>query len=438
MPVMPGPRLFVLGMGVLWLGGGMFLSAQEALTVAVPAKDASLAEEAWSVLKKGNLSASARYRFEVFQRDQLAYPHTAEASTLRLALGYETPSVYGFSAFAEYEGVFVLGLDQYDVPGSPGQTKLGYPSILDPAGNELNQGWARWKWADTNWQVALTGGRQEIVLNDGRFLSISPWRQNHQSFDAAQAVLGFPYDFGLTYAYLDRVYRVVGEDAVNGKPPMNSHLVDLRWKRKDRVNVSAYGLLLDYDERSLYYQSTRTFGLRCTGPWKINEDWGVYYTAEGANQQDFAHNPYKVNANYWLGELGGIYKGQTVKGGVAWLGGRSATDKLTTPLAHPFNGWTELFSANPSRGTSHGLQALYLSAGGAVPVPDGLSYSMTFYQYYSANDGAHYGEELDFGLIWKVKPVWQNWEIGSRFAYYWAGTLFGNAVRASVFTSVRF
>ncbi|MEI8040178.1 MAG: hypothetical protein WCL11_02140 [Verrucomicrobiota bacterium] len=429
---------FLANIILLLSTGFMIVAAQEALTVAAGGDKASIPEQAWSFLQTGKLSASARYRFELYERKQAAFPHTAEASTLRLALGYETPTVYGFSAFAEYEGVFVLGVDNYDVPGVPGQTKPGYPTILDPGANELNQGWVRWKWGETNFQATLTAGRQEIMLNDGRFLSISPWRQNHQSFDAAQVNLGLPACFGLSYAYLDKVHRVIGADAINGAPPMSSHLFDLRWKRKDQVNVSAYGLLLDYDPPSLFYQSTRTFGVRCTGPWKLNDDWGIYYTGEFANQQDFARNPNQVNANYWLGELGAVYQGHTLKAGLAWLGGRSATDKLSTPLAHPFNGWTELFASNPSQGTSHGLEAIYLGLGGPVSQQVGLTYTVTLYDYYAANDGAHYGRELDFGLAWKVKPVWDKWEIGTRFAYYWADTLFGNALRTSIYTSISF
>ena len=430
---------FLIGAALLLFWAGVMTAAElEAVTASPAAEATSLPGKAWSFLERGKLSASTRYRFEVFNRDEPAYPHTAEASTLRLALGYETPTVVGFSAFAEYEGVFGLGPTDYNIPNDPDQSKPGYPNILDPVGNELNQGWVRWKWGDTNFQAKFTVGRQEILLNDGRFVSISPWRQNHQSFDAARMDLALPGNFGLSYAYLDRVHRTVGEAAIDGKPDMESHLFDLRGKIKDRLNVSAYGLLLDYDMPSLYYLSTETLGLRCTGPWKIDPDWGVHYAAEFANQQNFGRNPNTVNAHYWLGELGAVYQGHTVKTGLAWLGGRSATDKLSTPLAHPFNGWTELFSSNPSLGTSHGLEAIYLGVAGPVRFVKGLTYAGTFYEYYAANDGAHYGSELDFALAWKVTPVSDKCEIGTRFAHYWADKLFGDALRASVYTMISF
>lgn len=416
------------------------LRAAEAETSVAPAATGlnAFGTNAISFLERGKLSASARYRYEVFERSEPAFPHTSAASTIRLALGYETPPLYGFSAFGEYEGVYALGPANYTVPGVAAQTKPGYPSILDPEGSELNQGWLRWTWTEKDLHLALTVGRQEIMLNDGRFVSLAPWRQNHQSFDAAQISVGLPHDFGLTYAYLDHAHRVVGEDAVDGDPPMDSHLFDLRWTRSHQVNVSAYGVFLDYDCPAQFNLSTRTLGVRLTGPWRLSEDWGLWYAAEYANQQDFGRNPNEVNANYWLGELGAVFKGHTVKAGVAWLGGRSATDKLSTPLAHPFNGWTELFTSNPSVGNSHGLEADYLSVDGPVGPLAGLRYCVTLYDYHAANDRAHYGRELDFGLAWKVKPVWESWQIGTRFAYYWADKLFGDALRASIYTSIAF
>jgi hypothetical protein len=410
---------------------------QEAASLSpAPAPNPNVFRDAWALAQQGQLSASARYRYEGYERDQPDYPHISRASTLRLALGYETPTLWGFSGFAEYEGVYILGVGDYSVPTDPRQRKPGYPAILDPPGSEANQAWARWKYAGTNLQATFTLGRQEIVINDGRFVSISPWRQNHQSFDAAAACFGLPADFAVNYYYLARVHRVVGPDAIDGQPPMNSHLFDLRWKRPDIVNVSAYGLFLDWDSPALYSQSTRTLGLRLAGPLQLSRDWAVHYVAEYAKQQDYGRNPYHVDANYWLGEAGLIFKKQTLKAGVAWLGGCSLTDKLSTPLANPFNGWTELFVSNPSLGSSHGLEAAFINANGPLGFLDGLSYVLTYYDYHAANDRLHYGSELDAALAYQVKPVWKKWEVGCRFARYWADQLFGDALRASVYTSI--
>ena len=52
-------------------------------------------------LKDGKLSFSARYRLEAFERDGAPFTATAYAPTLRLALGYETPSFHGFTVLAQ-------------------------------------------------------------------------------------------------------------------------------------------------------------------------------------------------------------------------------------------------------------------------------------------------------------------------------------------------
>ena len=426
-------------LAVLLWPAGMLMSAENQVVAGALVAEEKAAPTNWlAILKQGKLTASARYRYEIFDRDEPAYPQAPEASTLRLALGYETPTFYGFSALAEYEGVYALGPSDYNIPNDPAQHKPGYPNILDPLGSELNQGWVSWKWKEADYQVALTAGRQEVMLNDGRFVSVSFWRQNHQSLDAAQLKLDLPHEFALTYAYIGQVHRVVGGDATDGQPTMNSHLYDLRWKRNNVINISAYGLFLDYQQPALYSNSTRTLGLRVEGPWKLAPDWALCYTAEFAQQADFGENPNAVNANYWLGELGFSYKGHTLKGGVAWLGGRSLTDKLSTPLAHPFNGRTELFAANPSVGRSHGLEADYLTATGPIGRIPGLTYNLTFYDYHSANDRVHYGSELDGGMSWKVKPVCEKWEVGWRCSKYWADELFGDALRYALYTSFTF
>jgi hypothetical protein len=117
------------------------------------------------------------------------------------------------------------------------------------------------------------------------------------------------------------------------------------------------------------------------------------------------------------------------------LGGRSARDKLSTPLAHPFNGWTDLFANNPSLGNSHGLEASYLTANGPLRLLGGIHSTLTYYDYHSDSHRIHYGSELDMALAYKVKRVSDRWEIGWRFGRFWADHLFTNAVRTSIYTS---
>jgi hypothetical protein len=360
---------------------------------------------------------------------------TAYAPTLRLALGYETPAFHGFSVFAQGEAVFVTGPADYSVPLLPSQNRPNLPAILDPRSLEMNQGYVKWTHGVPDRKLALTVGRQELTLNDGRFLNISNWRQIHGSFDAVRFDTELPLNFSFMYAFINRFYREDGYNASDGEQPMHSDMWNLAWRKPDEIRIALYGLLLDFRAPAQFAMSTQTYGLRVTGPYQIGKDWSVAYTAEYAKQKNYGPNPNRVDANYYLGELGPGWRGFTFKASYALLGGRSVTDKLTTPLAPPFNGWTDLFFNDPSEGGGNGLEARYLTASGPISFLDGAVATLIFYDYHSDNLHIHYGKELDSALAYKMKRVSNRWEIGWRFGRYWSDHLFTPALRTSVYTS---
>lgn len=389
----------------------------------------------WSFVKKGKLSLNIRFRFEAFERDGAPFTAPSYAPTLRATLGYETVSYHGFSAFAQGEAVAVTGPADYSVPALPSMNRPDRPAILDPRSLQLSQGFVKWTHELSNTNVTVTVGRQELALNDGRFLSISTWRQVHGTFDAARIEADLPRNFSITYAFINRLYRVDGYNATDGSLPMHSHLWNLVWLKPEKARIALYGLLLDYHSPSQFTNSTQTYGLRATGPYVLDKNWNVIYTAEYAKQKNFGSNPNRVDANYYLGELGPGWRGFGLKAGYALLAGHSATDLLTTPAAPPFNGWTDLFVNDPILGPASGLEARYLNASGPIRVLGGAVATVIFYDYHSDNLHVHYGQEFDAAMAYKVKRVSDRWEIGWRFGRYWADHLFTNAVRTSLYTS---
>ena len=402
---------------------------------AASAPEEQVAGTLWQEIKAGKLSVFLRYRFEAFDREGAPFTGTAYAPTMGLTVGYQTPAFRGVSAFVQGTAVSVTGPADYSVPTLPSQNRPDRPAILEPCGIVLNQGYLKWSGGFEKRELALTVGRQEIMLNDGRFVSTSAWRQVHESFDAARLDADLSPHASLTYAFLDRYNRVVGPNATDGKPPMRSHLMNLAWKRAGQVNASLYGLWLDYRSPGQYALSTQTFGLRANGPYQLNTEWSVLYTAEFANQRNFGTNPNRIDVNYYLAEAGPAWRGIGFKTGYALLGGRSITDKLSTPLAQPFNGWTELFVSNPSAGQSHGLEARYLSASGPVSPLGGAVLTATYYDYHSDSQRIHYGSELDLAVACKIRRVSDRWEIGWRFGHYWSDRLYGRALRTSLYST---
>jgi hypothetical protein len=389
----------------------------------------------WPWLKEGKISFNARFRFEGFERDGAPFTATAYAPTLRLALGYETPAYHGFSVFAQGEAVIVTGPADYSIPTLPSQNRPNLPAILDPKSLELNQGYLKWTHGIPHKNLTLTLGRQELALNDRRFLGVSYWRQVHGTFDAARLDADLPLNFSFTYAFINRFYREVGYNATDGKPPMHTHMINLAWSKPDRIGVSLYGLLLDYRAPAQFTMSTQTYGLRVNGPYQFNPDWSLLYTAEFAKQKNYRSNPNRVDENYYFGEFGPEWRGFSIKAADAFLGGRSATDKLSTPLSPPFNGWSDLFFNNPSGGGGNGLEARNVTASGPIRFLGGAVATLIYYDYYSDYPRVHYGSELDSSMAYKVKKVSERWEIGWRFGRYWSDRLFTPALRTSVYTS---
>src|SRR5579863_10190136 len=214
----------------------------------------------WPWLKEGKISFNARFRIEGFERDGAPFTATAYAPTLRLALGYETPAYRGFSVFAQGEAVIVTGPADYSDPTLPSQNRPNLPAILDPKSLELSQGYLRWEHGVPHKNLVVTVGRQEITLNDGRFLSISAWRQVHGTFDAAQLETELPLNFSFTYAFINRFYREDGYHATDGEQPMHSHLWNLAWSKPDKIKIALYGLLLDQHVPAQFFNSSQTYG----------------------------------------------------------------------------------------------------------------------------------------------------------------------------------
>jgi hypothetical protein len=121
--------------------------------------------------------------------------------------------------------------------------------------------------------------------------------------------------------------------------------------------------------------------------------------------------------------------------GYALLGGRSSTDELTTPLAPPRNGWSDLFFNDPSIRAGSGLNARYLSVTGPLRFLGDTAATLIYYDYHSDFPRVHYGSEFDSQVAHTLKSTGDRLEIGWRFSRYWADRLFTNAYRTSIYTS---
>ncbi len=362
------------------------LSATIAAMIAIPSI-VYAAEPAPAPLQ---VEWNARLRHEVVDDD--AFARGANATTLRLRAGLSLHFGAGFSALVEAEGIASAG-DRYN-SGANGRTT--YPAITDPKGIELNQAWLGWKGG----HVGATLGRQRLLFDNQRWIGNVGWRQNEQTFDAIAGHWQLTPTLTVRYAWLDRVHRVNGENALDPLArdrELSTHLFNLAWKQGAQQWVGYAYLHEDQDVASV---STATYGVRWTGT-HLHEGNGWGWTLESARQREFAGNPLSFSHAYWLVEPNLAWHGVTYRAGWEHLGGNGA-HALQTPLAtlHAFNGWADKFVVTPPGG----LEDRYLGAGGKFGRGSSagkLNWAVAWHNY-AADIGGNYGREWDASVGFPV------------------------------------
>lgn len=331
----------------------------------------------------GDLIVDLRLRYETVSQDGL---QDAQALTLLTRLGYETPDWRGFRALAEAENVTAM-VEDYN-SGSNGRT--AFAAVADPETTDINR--AQVSWAGPRAGVVL--GRQRLVLGAGRFLGNVGFRQNEQTIDAVRADLRARPDLTLTYAYLDRIHRVFGDDLPQGEWDSDTHLGQLDWKSPVGA-FGAYAYLMAFE--SAPAQSNATYGARLSGLRPAGENLSVTYEVEYARQTDHRNSPASFDLDY-LALAGGLKTAtRWASVGVERLDGDGARG-FATPLAtlHAFQGWADALLTTPAAG----VLDVNLRAGLTARGPNGIPVRLqaAAHDFADADGSAPYGRELDLLL----------------------------------------
>lgn len=339
--------------------------------------------------------------------DQDAFANDALATTLRTVLGYETASYRGFKALLEFEDVAPIGTENYN---STTNGNGGRPVIADPDGTEVNQAYLSY---EANEDLNVSMGRREFTFGNHRFVGNVGWRQNHQTYDGGVLTYtGLP-DTKITYAFISGINRVFGGDNPLGQTNSSSQALDIRHKMEGIGEFAAYAILLDVDKTGLKGFNTDTYGLRFSGKRALGDDLDLLYTAEYADQRDGSGNPNKVDATYYLGELGVGFMGATVKLSQEQLGKNSdggAGAGFSTPLAtlHKFNGFADKFLATPTAG----LTDTYITVSGNIM---GVRCAASYHQFDADTGSLDYGDEIDLVATY---PFTESLTIGAKYANF--------------------
>ncbi len=349
--------------------------------LAVAASSSALAAET----DKGDLIIDARLRYEFV--DQAGFSNNADAVTLRTRLGYETPAYRGWKALIEGENIVAL-VDDYN---SSTNGKTAYPLVTDPETTELNRLQVSW----TGKSGDFTLGRQRIILNNARFVGNVGFRQNEQTFDAVRASWKPMKDVSLTYAYVDKVRRIFGDDHPQGEWDSNSHLAQVDAKTP-LGQVSVYGHWLEFENAQS--QSLQEAGARLTGARPISgAPLAFAYELEYARQQDYAANPVDFDLDYIALGLGLKKDASSVMVGLERLDGDGVRG-FATPLAtlHAFQGWADVFLTTPAAG----VRDLNLRATTQVQGPHKkpVKLQVAMHDFADADGDNGYGQEIDAAI----------------------------------------
>lgn len=355
-------------------------------------------------LKEGNLWLNFRYRYEFVDDDN--FSRDARASTLRSAIGYRTGEFHGLSGTLEMVNVSqVVNDDRYD---STQNGEAQYPKVIDPRSTNVNQAFANYVYED----AMVRAGRQEITLDNQRFVGNVGWRQNHQTFDSVMVGFDGIENLSAHYAYVDDVHRIT-----DSKLNTETHIAHANYAFPDFGSLTGYFYSLDIqDVKPL---STNTAGARLTGALPVGEEVTVDVQLEYAHQWDEDRNPGDVDTDYYTGVLGAKIEHVGVEAGVEVLGGEGGDDEpFQTPLAtaHKFNGWADQFAAATP---DDGLVDYWL--GGSCNVDKFTGKAI--YHVFEAEDGNDdYGSELDLLVSYGLND---HTKFGLKFANFWDDNDFG-------------
>lgn len=358
------------------------------LVAALSAAEPASLEEA---VAAGKFSVNARLRYEGVTQAGL---RDANALTLRTRLGYTTAAFRGWRAMAELENITAADGDAYSQSGL-NAGGAGRAVVGDPETTELNQAFLSYQRGET----IVSAGRQRLVLDNARFVGEGAWRQNQQTFDAITAQDRSLARTTLTYAFLNRIHRTVGDRHPLGNWASSSHLFNAAYAGLPGGTLVGYGYLLDLPGSRT--NSCATFGASFAGSAALSREVRLLHRLEFARQTDHGSNPLSYSAGYHSLELGlGVPAGSLTLGQERLGADRTAAFRTPIATLHAFNGWADVFTTTPAAGLRDGY------ARASVNLPAAVTLNVIFHRFTLDRTGARAGDEWNAQLVRKFGAAW--------------------------------
>lgn len=388
-------------------GGGWWKPVAAVVLTALYGATVLAAEPASfaDALASGKPSLDLRYRYEHVDQDGIA--DDANASTLRLRLNYSTGAWEGLSAFAEFDYVAEVLLDDFNNAAGTSPARTRYPVVADPHGTDLNQLYLDYA---ASGRLLVRAGRQRILLDNQRFVGGVGWRQNEQTYDGVLFKWAATDAVDVQYAWVGRVNRIFGDRSIAGRHDGSTHLLNVGITLNNQWTLTPYGYLVDNDDAPAL--STATFGARLAGSVPLGER-RLSLTAEAAQQRDTGSAPVDFSAAYVrLDAALALTDHVRINIGYEILEGdaNDTGEAFRTPLAtlHAFQGWADQFLATPDAG----IEDLFV---GATINAGAWTFNGTWHDFTAESGGGDWGSELDVSASRKL---------GSRYGLLLKAALF--------------
>ena len=387
-------------------------------------------------IKVGKPMTSFRLRYENLNQD--GYQSTAanakkletgEAFTLRSLIGWQTAPFHNFSFAAQLTDVHAFNdnfNDRRDNAPEPG--KSAYPNIVDPGYTDINQLYVDWTGIK---DTKLRLGRQQLNLDNVRFIGDIGFRQNMQVFDGVSVLNKSISDVEIFAAHFSKV-RQITTKLRDG----NIDIINAKYKISPTESLTGYGYLVDMENLgqnggnpaaiSTAAQggnglggssdipasatninptqtdaSSKTFGLRLDGAHQVNDDCKLLYTAEYAKQSDYRGGSPLIDAHYFRLGGGAAYGAWSVRLDHEKLSSNDGKYGFQTPLGtnHLFQGWADVFLVTPRQG----MEDTFVTFAGNIAKAKLNAEFHVFksdekYQSLNGKLGDRYGTELDLGV----------------------------------------
>lgn len=409
--------------------GVAFATENKPVAPAVSAPQAIAPQDEFSkALMGGKILFNSRYRFEHVDQDGLA--EKANANTLRTRLGYETQKFHDVSALVEMENIADIGSEHYN---NTINGKTTYPTVGDIDGTHLNRAIISYSGLP---QTNINLGRQNIVLDNQRWLGAVDWRQNDQTFDGLTINNTSIPNTALFYGYANQVNKTLGDRSPAGTwDHSDIHLFNASYTGLPIGKIIGYSYLIDTPDSLA--SSTETFGARFEGKQAINEKLNALLSAEYARQSDYADNTGNYTLDYFSVEPGINFGEFTLKGQYESIEG-NGTQAVQFPLAtlHAFNGWADKLTTTPANGLiDMNIGVVYVAKSDNQYI-NGIK-AQAFYHDYTPEhgSGADYGTEWDASVEQTFKT---NYTVGIKYANYQAESFATDTVKIMPYVQVKF